>query len=178
MVNTNPPTDLQGRRFGRLVALDLIRAKRPCGDTYIKWRCRCDCGKIVVVDAASLCRRKRATFSCGCFMHETNRVSRLKNGHGHTAGYFSNRRSPTYSSWRAMMTRCSNKNQKTWSNYGGRGIRVCKRWRKFENFLTDMGERPPDKTIDRINKNGNYTPSNCKWSTRSEQMFNRRGWAK
>jgi len=177
-MNTNPPANLKNQRFGQLTALKLIRAKRPSGDSYVKWLCRCDCGKIVIVDSASLCRRKRATFSCGCFMRETSKVSRLKNGHGHTANRFSNRRSPTYSSWRAMMNRCLNKNQNTWENYGGRGIRVCKRWLSFKNFLTDMGERPIGMTLDRINRNKNYAPLNCKWSNRTEQNSNRRGWAK
>lgn len=73
-----------------------------------------------------------------------------------------------------MWTRCTNPNVKSYKDYGGRGIRVCKRWEKFEHFLADMGERPEGKTLDRKNVNGNYTPANCKWATRKEQAVNTR----
>lgn len=88
--------------------------------------------------------------------------------HGHTrnGGW----RSPTYHSWKSMRRRCSDPDDK---DYGGRGIGVCKRWDKFEKFLSDMGERPAGKTLDRINSNKNYSPSNCKWSTASEQQNNK-----
>jgi len=87
----------------------------------------------------------------------------------------------TYNSWEAMKKRCNNPNTSNYHRYGGRGITVCKRWNKFENFLKDMGKRPTEKTLDRINNDGNYEPSNCKWSTISEQSSNRiktRKWSK
>jgi len=85
--------------------------------------------------------------------------------------------SPTYKSWAAMLTRIRNPNREDWPLYGGRGIKVCKRWLKFENFLKDMGVRPEGKTLDRRNSNGHYTPKNCRWATASEQMKGRRtGW--
>jgi hypothetical protein len=83
--------------------------------------------------------------------------------------------SPTYRSWKGMLQRCSNPNHVAWKNYGGRGIRVCEQWiNSFEAFLSDMGERPAGKTLDRKDNDGNYEPSNCKWSTKGEQALNRR----
>jgi len=82
--------------------------------------------------------------------------------------------SPTYLSWVAMIARCTNEKHSHWKNYGGRGIAVCAPWRKFENFLADMGERPAGLSLDRIDGNGNYEKSNCRWATRLEQNRNRR----
>ena len=80
----------------------------------------------------------------------------------------------TYYTWRNMKNRCNNSNNKRYHDYGGRGIKACKRWLKFENFLADMGERPPGKTLDRIDNNKGYYKENCKWSTRKEQQRNMR----
>lgn len=90
-------------------------------------------------------------------------------------GYY---RTPTYSSWQHMKDRCNNPNNTHYNYYGGRGIKVCKRWldseKGFINFLEDMGERPQGLTLDRIDVNGNYDPSNCKWATRKKQRINQR----
>lgn len=83
-------------------------------------------------------------------------------------------RSRTYKSWSTMKQRCYNTKSPDYARYGARGIVVCRRWHIFENFLKDMGERPSNKTLDRINNNKSYSPSNCKWSTSLEQIQNRR----
>lgn len=96
-------------------------------------------------------------------------VSAGKTTHGHTRP-----ESPTYRAWGAMKTRCTNPNQPKWKYYGGRGITVCHRWSRFENFLADMGEKPAGLTLDRIDVNGNYEPGNCRWATWHEQRVNQR----
>lgn len=84
-------------------------------------------------------------------------------------------RTPEYRSWRSMRTRCENPNHRAFHNYGGRGIKVCERWREYENFLADMGRRPSlDFTLDRIDPDGDYEPGNCRWADRKDQQSNRR----
>lgn len=84
-------------------------------------------------------------------------------------------RPPAYNSWHGMFSRCENPRDKRYADYGGRGIKICGRWRDFMNFLADMGQRPAGTSLDRYpDKNGNYEPGNCRWATPGEQQNNMR----
>jgi hypothetical protein len=149
--------DLTGQRFGRLVALKEIGR----ANGFVLWLCRCDCGSKTKVLSGNL--RSGHSRSCGCMKgHPT---------HGHARNYT---HTPTFKSWHSMLQRCDNPNRKGYKHWGGRGITVCERWRKFENFLADMGERPPGLSIDRIDNDRGYFPGNCRWATRSQQNSNQR----
>jgi hypothetical protein len=154
--------NIEGERFGRLIAIQHLpgtAGKRS------KWLCRCDCG--IETQTSSSLLRKGLTRSCGCLHRDACREKNSTHGM---------RKSPEYSVWYDMKRRCLDPKNKRYADYGGRGITVCERWRaSFSNFYSDIGPRPTaTHSIDRINNNGNYEPVNCKWSTKSEQAFNRR----
>lgn len=90
--------------------------------------------------------------------------------HGHTGG---NKFSPTYHSWASMLQRCTNPNTMHYKRYGGRGVSVCPTWYDFENFLADMGERPDNCTLDRVNNDEGYSKDNCRWATKQQQANNK-----
>jgi hypothetical protein len=154
--------DLTGLEFNRLRPTQPLRRK-----SKVYWICQCRCGNTVTVQASHITAGH--TKSCGCLKIET--VRRTKTKHGHSSLGSS---SPTYNSWASMIKRCTNPNERVYKYYGGRGIKVCKRWLNFQNFLADMGERKIGTTLDRKNVNGNYTKKNCYWSTRLQQARNTR----
>lgn len=149
--------DLSGCRFGRLSAIERQGSRR----NNALWLCRCDCGNELHVISGHL--RSGHTQSCGC-AHQK---------HGHTSRSGS---SPTYRSWANMVGRCTQPSSPAFAYYQSQGVTICERWRSFENFLADMGERPTlGHSIDRHpDMTGNYEPGNCRWATKKQQANNRK----
>jgi hypothetical protein len=121
--------------------------------------CRCDCGVKKIIMGAHV---RKDTRSCGV-------CTRLKHGHR-----LSGKTSATYRSWRGMVDRCTLPKAINFSHYGGKGVKICKRWRTFKKFYIDMGKRPKGTTLGRFKDLGNYRPSNCAWMSLSAQVRNRR----
>lgn len=132
----------------------------------------CDCGVIFVCSGANM--KSGNTSSCGCYRDETRANGGIVT-HGHSIAEKGSRKpTKTYRSWMAMRRRCLYDKHPAFNHYGGRGITVCESWALFENFLADMGERPPRMTLDRKDPDGHYTKANCRWANSKTQASNRR----
>jgi hypothetical protein len=166
------PAQISGQRFGRLVAICKTQRPASISDTAAYWLFRCDCGTERVIRAKDV--RTGKTQSCGCYHAEIAAQRKLK--HGHTRRLGDKRaHSPEYLVWNGMWARCTNRSSVGYAKYGARGITVCERWRDFGAFYADMGPRPSsDHSIDRIDNDGHYEPSNCRWATKEQQSNNQR----
>lgn len=152
--------NLTGKRFYYVFVIERIENNKW---NQVQYFCKCDCGK--KWNVLGKCLTRGSTKSCGC--HKRKETIKRETTHGMT-------NTPIYEIWAAMLQRCKNPNNTAYKNYGKRGITVCARWEKFEHFFSDMGNPPKGLTLDRINNDGNYEPTNCRWTTRKVQVHNRR----
>lgn len=156
--------------FGRLTTVGpKFLLPEQCGHRKAYHVCKCVCGAILPVSRKNL--TNGTTKSCGCLQKE--KLGAINRTHGLS-------KSPEYRHWKQMNTRCHNKNCKDYPDYGGRGIKVCDRWKQpdgmgFMNFLADIGKKPHrTSTIERLCVDGDYGPDNCKWASPTEQARNTR----
>lgn len=161
MANSNPI--IAGTRFGRLLVKEEIFGRR-----LRHYLCECDCGTEKIVRRDHLLETR--VRSCGCLLRESAARSHWRHGESSRQN-----RTVEYATWVKIKCRCQNPSDISYENYGGRGIRICDRWSdSFESFLADMGRRPKNTSIDRIDNNGHYEPGNCRWASIKIQSRNKR----
>lgn len=152
-------SDMQGRRFARLTAVEFVETR----NRLAFWRFHCDCGAEKVINGSNV--RSGKTTSCGCHHRKMAKTAKTTHGKSGTA---------EHSVWSGMKQRCLNPNSTFYKRYGGRGIGICDRWLDFQSFLLDMGPRPsPQHTIERLENDKGYAPGNCVWLVRKQQSQNR-----
>jgi hypothetical protein len=160
--------NLAGQKFGRLTAIEDI-GKTTRGRV---WRCMCECGQ--ETESVSTYLKNGHKKSCGCLHADSAKISGMKQ---RTHGYTTVDKKWTaseYGVWMSMKARCGNPKTPSYKRYGARGIEVCERWIKFENFIQDMGKRPTNKhSLDRIDTHKGYEPGNCRWADQMEQAQTR-----
>lgn len=167
-------SDLCGKKYGRLTVLEKAEPlKHPGGKQSTRWKCQCECGNVVVIQTQVL--KKGKSKSCGCFRKEYSHDTFLKHGRY---------KSKIYKIYLCILSRCYYEGNKSYKNYGGRGIKVCDQWLGKEGFLNfcewsykngfDDSRTSNEQSIDRIDVNGNYEPLNCRWATQQKQQNNKR----
>ena len=157
-----PARDLTGQTFGRLKVLRSTDSRDNCN---VVWKCKCECGTVLNLPGRTL--TQGSNVSCGCYRRECGQA---RTTHGHT---INNTMSAEYQSWRAMIARCTDDSHPAFDRYGGRGIKVCKPWYAFDNFIRDMGTRPDGSQLDRIDNDKGYCKTNCRWVSKRKNANNK-----
>lgn len=153
--------DLTGQKFGRWTVLNFVHAPKSGGS---RWLCRCECGNEREVASVNL--RRGLSQSCGCIRVESTTT--------HGGAKQSGEMKAEYTSWRSMLSRCTDRKHRQYDDYGGRGITVCEEWRRdFAAFYRDMGPRPFGMTLGRIDNDRGYSKDNCRWEPKLDQARNR-----
>jgi hypothetical protein len=158
------PLMQKGTKVGRLTAVERIE-NTPSGNE--QWLFVCECGKNAKARLSDVSRGFKQ--SCGCLRNEKSAARGRAQLTTHGMFY-----TTEYNTWAQMIQRCTNPRNQAFKYYGARGITVCRRWSQFENFIADMGPRPPDRELDRIDNDKGYSPGNCRWATLSQQAKNKR----
>lgn len=158
--------NLLNKKFGKLTVIEFNGYPKD----NASWICKCECGTTVKVPARYL--RSGESTSCGCYQVEL--VTSMRQSCNTIGGKNGTPYHPLYNIWKGMLARCNNPKNKRYKNYHDRGISVCERWLDFNNFIEDMSPRPAGLTLERINNDGNYEKSNCKWDTYHAQANNRK----